>query len=42
GTKKSCNHNYEVTTGTGNLKSYLHQIHRILPPEENNNQSIQI
>ncbi|CAG8826316.1 26189_t:CDS:1, partial [Gigaspora rosea] len=41
GTEKPCNHNYKITTGTGNLKSHLRQIHRILPPEENNNQSIQ-
>ncbi|CAG8689226.1 4885_t:CDS:1 [Dentiscutata erythropus] len=36
GNKVVCGHNYELTTGTGNLKAYLRQVHRILPPEENN------
>ncbi|CAG8701258.1 27045_t:CDS:2, partial [Dentiscutata erythropus] len=34
--KVVCGHNYELTTGTRNLKAYLHQVHRILPPEGNN------
>ncbi|CAG8614868.1 3375_t:CDS:1 [Dentiscutata erythropus] len=42
GIEKTCDHNYEITTGTGNLKSHLRQIHRILPPEENNNKPTQI
>ncbi|CAG8681436.1 15348_t:CDS:2, partial [Dentiscutata heterogama] len=43
GLKKECGNNYELSTGTGNLKAHLRQIHRILPPEENNqNQSIKI
>ncbi|CAG8848665.1 12386_t:CDS:1, partial [Racocetra persica] len=38
-----CGNDYELSTGTGNLKAHLRQIHRILPPEENNqNQSIKI
>ncbi|CAG8666010.1 9385_t:CDS:2, partial [Racocetra fulgida] len=40
GTKSACDHHYELTTGTGNLKSHLHQIHRILPPEANNNNQL--
>ncbi|CAG8811704.1 2616_t:CDS:2 [Gigaspora margarita] len=42
GTEKPCNHDYEITTGTENLKSHLCQIYKILSPEENNNQSIQV
>ncbi|CAG8680169.1 17710_t:CDS:2 [Dentiscutata erythropus] len=37
-----CNHDYELSTGTGNLKSHLRQIHIILPPEKNNNKLTQI
>ncbi|CAG8843356.1 18930_t:CDS:2, partial [Gigaspora margarita] len=37
GLKKECSNNYELTTGTGNLKSHFHQVYRILPLEENNN-----
>ncbi|CAG8812146.1 19131_t:CDS:2, partial [Gigaspora rosea] len=35
--KKECGNDYGLTTGTGNLKSLLRQVHLILPPEENNN-----
>ncbi|CAG8542376.1 5042_t:CDS:1, partial [Dentiscutata erythropus] len=42
GIEVKCNHDYELSTGTGNLKSHLRQIHRILPPEKNNNKSTQI
>ncbi|CAG8726623.1 18030_t:CDS:2 [Dentiscutata erythropus] len=38
--EESCNHDYELTTGTGNLKAHLHQIHKILPPENNNSNSL--
>ncbi|CAG8741340.1 15833_t:CDS:2 [Gigaspora margarita] len=37
GNEDTCNQKYALSTGTGNLKSHLHQIHRILPPETNNN-----
>ncbi|CAG8803924.1 9346_t:CDS:2, partial [Racocetra fulgida] len=41
--EKECGNEYELSTGTGNLKAHLRQIHRILPPEENNqNQSTKI
>ncbi|CAG8669127.1 16344_t:CDS:2 [Gigaspora rosea] len=40
GLEKECGHDYELTTGTGNLKSHLRQVHRILPPEENNNSQL--
>ncbi|CAG8824515.1 20952_t:CDS:2, partial [Gigaspora rosea] len=40
GLEKECGHNYELTTGTGNLKSHIRQVHRILPPEENNNSQL--
>ncbi|CAG8703215.1 11739_t:CDS:2, partial [Gigaspora margarita] len=39
GLEKEYSNNYGLTTGTGNLKSHLRQVHRILPPEENNNNS---
>ncbi|CAG8829250.1 6349_t:CDS:1, partial [Dentiscutata erythropus] len=39
GLEKECDNDYELSTGTGNLKSHLRQIHRILPPEKNNNQN---
>ncbi|CAG8758841.1 17338_t:CDS:2 [Gigaspora margarita] len=31
GNKDTCNQEYALSTGTGNLKSHLRQIHRILP-----------
>ncbi|CAG8857004.1 42747_t:CDS:2, partial [Gigaspora margarita] len=37
GNEDTCNQEYELLTGTGNLKSHLRQIHRILPSETNNN-----
>ncbi|CAG8514091.1 14732_t:CDS:2, partial [Cetraspora pellucida] len=40
GSEELCNHQYGLTTGTGNLKAHLHQAHRILPPENNNNNSL--
>ncbi|CAG8601457.1 14818_t:CDS:2, partial [Racocetra fulgida] len=36
GNEDVCNQEYELSTGMGNLKSHLRQIHRILPPETNN------
>ncbi|CAG8635018.1 6429_t:CDS:1 [Racocetra fulgida] len=40
GNKESCNHDYELTTRTGNLKAHLCQIHRILLPEKSNSNSL--
>ncbi|CAG8799942.1 415_t:CDS:2 [Dentiscutata erythropus] len=41
--KKECSNDYKLSTGTGNLKAHLHQIYKILPSEENNqNQSVKI
>ncbi|CAG8838435.1 18817_t:CDS:2, partial [Gigaspora margarita] len=37
GNEDTCNQEYALSTGTENLKSHLRQIHRILPPETNNN-----
>ena len=37
--RKECGNDYELSTRTGNLKSHLHQIYKILPSEENNNQN---
>ncbi|CAG8556704.1 18885_t:CDS:2 [Racocetra fulgida] len=36
GNEDTCGQEYELSTGTGNLKSHLRQVHRILPPETNN------
>ncbi|CAG8852373.1 7513_t:CDS:2, partial [Gigaspora margarita] len=37
GNENTCNQEYKLLTGIGNLKSHLCQIHRILPPKTNNN-----
>ncbi|CAG8764158.1 19195_t:CDS:2, partial [Racocetra persica] len=42
GIEVKCNHEYKLSTETGNLKSHLYQIHRILLPEKDNNQLTQI
>ncbi|CAG8744085.1 14035_t:CDS:2, partial [Dentiscutata heterogama] len=31
GNEGTCGQEYKLSTGTGNLKSYLRQVHRILP-----------
>ena len=40
GLEKECDNNHELSTGTGNLKSHLRQVHRILFPKENNNSQL--
>ncbi|CAG8816500.1 42424_t:CDS:2, partial [Gigaspora margarita] len=36
GNKESCNHEYELTTRTENIKAHFHQLHKILLSEKSN------